>query len=69
MSFPAATLFARFRRAASAPSVIARNDGIAANGSTRKKIELNASTEKRTTGAVLSSFNVSRGFAPSISTA
>ena len=47
----------RFRRAASALSVIAINEGIAANGSTRKKIELNASTEKRTSGARLSSFS------------
>jgi hypothetical protein len=30
---------------------------MAANGSTRKKIELNANTEKRTRGAVRSSFN------------
>jgi hypothetical protein len=45
------------RRAGSALSVIARNDGIAANGSTRKKIELSASSEKRTIGAWLNSFN------------
>jgi hypothetical protein len=38
----------RFRRFASDPAVIARNAGIAANGSTRKKIELSASTENRT---------------------
>ena len=50
----------RLRRAGSAPSVIAKNDGIAANGSTRKKIELSASTEKRTSGAVLSSFKPPR---------
>ena len=31
-----------------APAVTARNVGSAANGSTRKKIELNASTENRT---------------------
>jgi len=36
------------RRAASAPLVTARNVGSAANGSTRKKMELNASTENRT---------------------
>src|SRR5271155_4594075 len=36
------------RRAASAPAVTARNVGSAANGSTRKKMELSASTEKRT---------------------
>jgi len=47
----------RLRRAASPPSVIARNDPIAANGSTRKKIELSASTLKRTSGAWLSSCN------------
>jgi len=47
----------RFRRSASALSVIAINEGIAANGSTRKKMELNASTEKRTIGARLSSLN------------
>ena len=47
----------RLRRAASALPVIARNEGIAANGSTRKKIELSASTEKRTSGAVLNSFS------------
>jgi hypothetical protein len=33
---------------ASDPAVTARNVGNAANGSTRKKIELNASTENRT---------------------
>ena len=47
----------RLRRAGSALSVMARNDGMAAKGSTRKKIELSASTEKRTQGALLSSFN------------
>jgi hypothetical protein len=47
----------RCRRAGSALSVIARNEGIAANGSTRKKIELSASNEKRTMGAVLNSVN------------
>src|SRR6185437_1860654 len=36
------------RRAVSAPSVIAMNEGIAANGSTRKKIELSASRLNRT---------------------
>jgi len=41
----------RLRRAASALSVMARNDGMAANGSTRKKMELSASNEKRTIGA------------------
>jgi hypothetical protein len=38
----------RFRRAESDPSVIARKVGSAANGSTRKKMELSASSEKRT---------------------
>ena len=38
----------RFRRRASAPVVMARKVGIAASGSTRKKIELSASTEKLT---------------------
>ena len=42
----------RLRRAGSAPSVMARNEGMAAKGSTRKKMELSASTEKRTSGAV-----------------
>jgi len=42
-----------FRRTASTLCVIARKDGIAAKGSTRKKIELSASTENRTSGAVL----------------
>jgi len=46
----------RFRRTASALSVIARNEGIAANGSTRKKTELNASSENRTIGDWLRSF-------------
>ncbi len=43
----------RLRRTGSALCVIARNDGIAANGSTRKKMELSASNEKRTIGARL----------------
>ncbi len=47
----------RLRRAASSCSVMARNDPIAANGSTRKKIELSASTQKCTHGAVRSSLN------------
>ena len=47
----------RLRRWGSARSVIARNDGIAANGSTRKKMELSASNEKRTIGDWLRSFN------------
>jgi len=47
----------RLRRVGSALSVMARNEGIAAKGSTRKKMELRASTEKRTKGAVRSSFN------------
>ena len=47
----------RLRRTGSARPVIARNDGIAANGSTRKKIELSASNEKRTIGDWLRSFN------------
>jgi hypothetical protein len=38
----------RFRRAESEPAVMARKVGSAANGSTRKKIELSASSEKRT---------------------
>ncbi len=46
----------RFRRTASTLCVIARNEGIAAKGSTRKKIELSASTENRTSGAVRISF-------------
>lgn len=46
----------RLRRGASAVCVMARKEGIAANGSTRKKIELNASSEKRTIGAWLNSF-------------
>ena len=45
------------RRRRSALCVMARNDGIAANGSTRKKMELKASSEKRTIGAVLISVN------------
>src|SRR5208283_2511765 len=45
----------RLRRAASALSVMARKDGMAAKGSTRKKMELSASSEKRTMGAWLSS--------------
>jgi len=36
------------RRFASAPEVMAINEGMAANGSTRKKIELKARTENRT---------------------
>jgi hypothetical protein len=32
---------------------MARNDGMAAKGSTRKKMELSASSEKRTMGARL----------------
>jgi hypothetical protein len=44
-------------RRVGALSVMARNEGIAAKGSTRKKIELSASTEKRTSGAWLNSFN------------
>jgi hypothetical protein len=47
----------RLRRAGSAFAVMARNEGMAAKGSTRKKIELTASSEKRTMGAVLNSFN------------
>ena len=43
----------RLRRRGSACCVMARNEGIAANGSTRKKMELSASTEKRTMGAWL----------------
>ncbi len=43
-AFPA--ILRRF--AASAPAVTARNVGSAANGSTRKKIELSASSENRT---------------------
>jgi hypothetical protein len=35
---------------------MARNDPMAAKGSTRKKMELSASTEKRTMGAVRISF-------------
>ncbi len=51
------------RRTASALSVMARNPGIAANGSTRKKIELSASTAKRTHGTLFSSLNAaSAGF-------
>ena len=46
----------RRRRLGSALSVMARNAGMAAKGSTRKKIELSASTEKRTSGAALNSF-------------
>ncbi len=38
----------RLRLASSLPAVTARNVGNAANGSTRKKIELSASTENRT---------------------
>ena len=41
----------RLRRSASRSAVMARNDGMAAKGSTRKKMELSASTEKRTMGA------------------
>ena len=45
---------------------MARNDGMAANGSTRKKMELSASKEKRTIGAWLSSLKaVSAGFVQS----
>ncbi len=47
----------RLRRTGSALCVIARNDGMAANGSTRKKMELNASSEKRTQGTLFSSLN------------
>ena len=43
----------RLRLAGSALCVMARNDGMAANGSTRKKMELSASNEKRTMGARL----------------
>ena len=42
------------RRCASAPAVTARKVGKAANGSTRKKMELNASTENRTYAEVFS---------------
>ena len=53
----------RLRRAVSAPAVMARNDPMAANGSTRKKIELSASTEKRTSGARVNSVRAaSAGF-------
>ena len=52
----------RLRRWPSEPTVIARNDPMAANGSTRKKMELSASTEKRTSGARLSSFNAVCGW-------
>ena len=45
------------RRAGSALSVMARNPGIAAKGSTKKKIELSASTAKRTHGTLLNSLN------------
>jgi hypothetical protein len=56
------------RRDGSALSVIARKDGIAAKGSTRKKIELRASSEKRTIGAVLKAFKaVSAGLVQIIS--
>jgi hypothetical protein len=42
---------------------MAKNEGIAAKGSTRKKIELSAKTEKRTSGAWLNSCNaISAGF-------
>jgi len=44
---------------ASALLVMAKNDGMAAKGSTRKKMELSASNEKRTMGAWLSSFRAS----------
>ena len=47
----------RLRRAGSALSVMAKKEGMAAKGSTRKKIELSARTEKRTKGALLSSFS------------
>ena len=47
----------RFRRGGSALSVIARKDGIAAKGSTRKKIELSASTAKCTHGTLVNSVN------------
>ena len=43
----------------SALSVMARNEGMAAKGSTRKKTELSASSEKRTMGAWLSWFKAS----------
>jgi hypothetical protein len=56
------------RRGGSALSVIAKKDGIAAKGSTRKKIELRASSEKRTIGAELKAFKaVSAGLVKSIS--
>jgi hypothetical protein len=45
------------RRAWSTPLVMARNDGMVAKGSTRKKMELNASRENRTMGAELISFS------------
>ena len=38
----------RLRRSGDAPAVMARKEPIAANGSTRKKIELTASSENRT---------------------
>ena len=47
----------RLRRGGSALSVMARNEGMAAKGSTRKKMELSASREKRTKGSVRSAFN------------
>ena len=47
----------RLRRGGSALAVMARNEGMAAKGSTRKKIELSASSEKHTMGAVLNWFN------------
>ena len=47
----------RLRRSGVMLPVIARKEGIVANGSTRKKIELSANTEKRTSGAWLNSFN------------
>jgi len=40
-----ARLAMRRRRAGSESAVMARNDGTAANGSTRKKMELNATSE------------------------
>jgi hypothetical protein len=51
----------RLRRTGSALSVMARKAGMAAKGSTRKKIELSASTAKRTHGTVLNSLNASAG--------
>ena len=53
----------RLRRSGLALPVIARNEGMAAKGSTKKKMELSASTENRTRGAVLSALKAtSAGF-------